>query len=159
MADWGFRSPSVHKSVPGVAETPHTRSQDDYGQLGRYPLDKPQGSIAPFTGYHPISLLFIYEFVDWWDGMSCIVITCLVQWFCADVLAWAGFREVWWWPASESNWKKMMQLLIRREITPATNPNSKGNKTVANRVREPGESMKDTRQGVYIQIFLLFSSG
>ena len=81
MADWGFRSPSVHKSVPGVAETPHTRSQDDYGQLGRYPLDKPQGSIAPFTGYHPISLLFIYEFVDWWDGMSCTVFTCLVQWF------------------------------------------------------------------------------
>ena len=108
MADWGFRSPSVHKSVPGVAETPHTRSQDDYGQLGRYPLDKPQGSIAPFTGYHPISLLFIYEFVDWWDGMSCIVITCLVQWLCADVLAWAGFREMWWWPASESNWRKFI---------------------------------------------------
>ena len=41
------------------------------------------------------------------------------------------------------------------KITPATNPNSKGNKTVANRVREPGESMKDTRQGVYIQIYVL----
>ena len=110
MAYWGFRSPSVHKSILGVAETPHTGSQDDYGQLGRYPLDKPQGCIVPFTGYHPISLLFIYEFVDWWDGMSCIVITCLVQWICADVLAWAGYREMWWWPASESNWKKLKKI-------------------------------------------------
>ena len=33
--------------------------------MGKYPLVIPLGSIAPFTGYHPISLLFIYEFVDW----------------------------------------------------------------------------------------------
>ena len=39
--------------------------RDGYGHLGRYPLVKPLGSIAPFTGYHPTSLLFIYEFVDW----------------------------------------------------------------------------------------------
>ena len=45
-----------------------------------------------------------------------------------------------------------LQISKKYKITPATNPNSKGNKTVANRVREPGESMKDTRQGVHIQI-------
>ena len=39
--------------------------QNGYGHLGRCPLVKPLGSIAPFTGYHPISLLFIYEFADW----------------------------------------------------------------------------------------------
>ena len=39
--------------------------QYGYGYLGSYPLVKPQGSNVPFTGYHPISLLFIYELVDW----------------------------------------------------------------------------------------------
>ena len=38
--------------------------QNGYGHLGRYPLVKPLGSIAPFTGHHPITLLFIYELVD-----------------------------------------------------------------------------------------------
>ena len=39
--------------------------RNGYGYLGRYPLVKLLGSIVPFTGCHPISLLFIYEFVDW----------------------------------------------------------------------------------------------
>ena len=39
--------------------------RNGYGHLGRYPLVKLLGSIVPFTGCHPISLLFIYEFVDW----------------------------------------------------------------------------------------------
>ena len=54
--------------------------------LGRYPLVKPLGSIAPFMGYHPTSLLFNTSL---WIGES----ACLVQFshvlygdLCADVL-------------------------------------------------------------------------
>ena len=51
-------------SIPGVLYFVLELGRNGYGYLGRYPLVKLLGSIVPFTGCHPISLLFIYELVD-----------------------------------------------------------------------------------------------
>ena len=56
----------------------------------------PRGVLHPSRVTTPF---LSYSFMNLWIGET----ACLVQFshvlysdFCADVLAWAGFREMWW---------------------------------------------------------------
>ena len=68
MADWGYRSPSVHKPISGVAN-PTQKAGMTTETWADTPWTNPWGVLHPSRVTTPF-LSYSFELVDWWVGMS-----------------------------------------------------------------------------------------